>query len=153
MCAAPSHSVIETLQGLYALVRESEREIAASLGLNLTDYRAFSVLAQFGPMTAGKLAEELGSTAATTTAITNRLELHGHAIRERNLVNRRQVLVSAVPASSQKILDLIFPLATAIDGYLQELAPDQRVGIASFLGVAQELMRDHLQTLSQKEAL
>ncbi|MFJ6419212.1 MarR family winged helix-turn-helix transcriptional regulator [Paeniglutamicibacter sp. NPDC091659] len=152
MNTSSSRPVFETLQSLYAIVRESEREIALNLGLNLTDYRALSVLAQFGPMTAGKLAEDLGSTAATTTAITNRLELRGYVVRRRNTADRRQVLVSSTPASSQKILDLMCPLATAIDGHLQALPLDQRAAVASFLDVAQHLMRDHLQTFPQKEA-
>lgn len=144
-------SVIETLQDLYALVRESEREMASNFGLNLTDYRALTVLARFGPMTAGKLAEALGSTAATTTAITNRLEFHGYAIRHRDTDDRRQVLVSAAPSSCQKILDLMSPLATALDGHLQVLPADQHAAVAGFLDVAQHLMHDHLQVLSQKE--
>lgn len=144
-------SVVDTLQGLYALVRENEREIALTLGLNLTDYRALSVLAQFGPMTAGKLAEDLGSTAATTTAITNRLESRGYAVRLRTATDRRQVQLSATPAPAQKILELLCPLATAINGHLEALPADQRTTITSFLDVAQNLMREHLQPSSQKD--
>lgn len=150
--SSSNRSVVETLQSLYTLVRESEREIAIRFGLNLTDYRALTVLSRFGPMTAGKFAENLGATAATTTAITNRLELRGHAVRHRDVADRRQVLVSAAPTSSQKIMDLMCPLTTALDTHLEALPPDQRTAVGAFLGVAQHLMRDHLETLSQKDA-
>lgn len=151
MNSSSYRSVVETLQGLFALVRENEREIAVHLGLNFTDYRALSLLAQSGPMTAGKLAEDLGSTAATTTAITNRLESRGYLVRIRNTTDRRQVQLSASPAPAHQILELMRPLATAIDDHLQALPSDQRETIANFLDVAQKLMREHLQPLSQKD--
>ena len=62
------------LQGLFSLANETEREVARKLGLNLTDYRALSTLAQSGPVTVGKLAEDLGATPATATAIVSRME-------------------------------------------------------------------------------
>lgn len=144
-------SVIDTLQHLYALVRESEREMAAKFGLNLTDYRALAMLARYGPMTSGKFAQDLGATAATTTAITNRLEQQQYVLRQRDEDDRRQVVISAAPASSKKILDLLSPLASDLDSYLQELPAEQRAVVAGFLDVAQHLMHAHLQEFSKKE--
>ena len=145
-------SVAGTLRALIALVRESEREMALRLGLNLTDYRALCALAELGPLTSGRLAEELGYTAATTTAITKRLELHGYVIRERSEADRRLVTLSASPEASQRISDLTFPLVSVISDQLQTLPPDQITAVVAFLDVTQGLMRTHLQALSSKDA-
>ena len=72
MTPSQPHPAALALQGLFTLANETEREVARRLGLNLTDYRALSALAQSGPVTVGRLAEDLGATPATTTAIVSR---------------------------------------------------------------------------------
>ncbi|XTR51659.1 hypothetical protein ACOM2C_16595 [Pseudarthrobacter sp. So.54] len=69
MTASQHHPATLALQSLFTLANETEWEIARGMGLNLTDFRALSVLGLSGPVTVGKLAEELGATPATTTAI------------------------------------------------------------------------------------
>lgn len=152
MSESSCESVAGTLRTLVALVRESEREMALRLGLNLTDYRALCALAEFGPLTSGRLAEELGYTAATTTAITNRLESHGYVVRERSETDRRLVTLSASPEASQRMLDLTFPLVAVLSEQLQALPPEQVSTVVGFLDVTQELMSKHLQSLSSKDA-
>ena len=152
MTASSYHPAVLALQALFTLANETEREVARILGLNLTDYRALSVLAQSGPATAGKLAEELGSTAATTTAITGRLESRGYVARHRNTDDRRRVQVSATPAASGGIMNLMQPLMSAAHEHIESLPADQQAAVADFLEIAQNLMRDHLHTLSEKDA-
>ena len=152
MSESSCESVAGTLRALVALVRESEREMALRLGLNLTDYRALCALAESGPLTSGRLATELGCTAATTTAITNRLELHGYVTRERSKTDRRLVTLSASPDASQRILNLTFPLVSVLSEQLQALPADQISTVVAFLDVTQDLMRTHLQMLSSKDA-
>ena len=152
MTAAPYHPAVPALQGLFSLANETEREVARKLGLNLTDYRALSTLAQSGPVTVGKLAEDLGATPATATAIVSRMEARGYMARHRNTEDRRQVQVSVTQAASREIMNLMRPLMTATNEHLQSLpAADQSV-VADFLDVARHLMRDHLHNLSEKDA-
>ena len=132
MTASSYHPAALALQGLFTLANETEREIARSLGLNLTDYRALSALAQSGPVTVGKLAEDLGATPATTTAIVSRMEARGYMERHRNTEDRRQVQVSVTPAASHEIMNLMRPLMTATNEHLQALPaapPDRRRGL------------------------
>lgn len=136
---------------MFTLANETEREVAGRLGLNLTDYRALSVLAQLGPVPVGTLAAELGSTAATTTAIVNRLEAHTYVERLRTSGDRRQVHVKATPAASRKIADLMRPLMDATSEHLKTLPAAHQAVVADFLGVALHLMQDHLHTLTEKE--
>lgn len=146
------HPAAVALEALFALANETEREIARGMGINLTDFRALSALERSGPVTVGKLAEDLGATPATTTAIVNRLESRGYVARHRGADDRRQVQVSTTPESSQGIMDLMRPLMTATDRHLQALPAAQQGAVADFLDVARQLMRDHLATLSERDS-
>lgn len=152
MSASQQHPAALALQGLLTLANETEREMARSLGLNLTDYRALSALAQSGPVTVGKLAGELGATPATTTAIVSRLESHGFVARLRSAGDRRQVQVSVTPAASRAIMDQMRPLLTATSEHIRALPDAHQRVVSDFLDVALHLMQDHLHTLSEKDA-
>ena len=152
MSASQHHPATSALQSLVTLANETEREIARVMGLNLTDYRALSALAQSGPVTVGKLAEDLGATPATTTAIVSRMESRGYVERHRSTEDRRHVQVSVTPAATREITNLMRPLLTITNEHIKALPADQRAVVADFLGVAQHLMRDHLHTLSEKDA-
>jgi DNA-binding MarR family transcriptional regulator len=150
--ASSLHPAAFILQGMFALANETEREVAGKLGLNLTDYRALSVLAQVGPVTVGKLAEELGTTAATTTAIVSRLEAHAYAARLRSAEDRRHVRVKVTPGASRAIMDLMRPLVTATSAYITSLPAADQAAVEAFLHAATGHMQAHLHALSQKDA-
>ena len=152
MTASQQHPATLALQSLFTLANETEREIARVMGLNLTDYRALSALAQSGPVTVGKLAEDLGATPATATAIVSRMEARGYMARHRNTEDRRQVQVSVTPAASRGILSLMRPLMTATNEHITALPADHQAVVVDFLDVARHLMQDHLHTLSEKDA-
>ena len=152
MTAAQQHPATLALQSLFTLANETEREIARVMGLNLTDYRALSALAQSGSVTVGKLAEDLGATPATTTAIVSRMEARGYVERHRNTEDRRQVQVSVTPAADRGIMNLMRPLMTAANEHIKALPAAHQAVVADFLDVAQHLMRDHMHTLSEKDA-
>ncbi|WP_051420713.1 MarR family winged helix-turn-helix transcriptional regulator [Paenarthrobacter nicotinovorans] len=145
------HPAAGTLQGLFGLANETERKVARALELNLTDYRALTVLADSGPVTVGSLASELGSTAATTTALVSRLESHGYVERLRSTEDRRQVHVNVTEAASRRIKDLMRPLLSAANAQLDALPTDQQVVVVEFLDAVRNLMEDHLQSLSMAD--
>lgn len=152
MTRTPYHPGVLALQGLIALSNEIERELTRRLGLNLTDYRALSALSSSGPVTVGTLADHLGATPATTTAIVNRLESGGHVRRQRVDGDRRQVRVSVTPHAFQRIMDLMSPLMDATNAYIWSLPPEHRRVVEDFLDSAQQQMRTHLHALSDEEA-
>jgi len=152
MTASQHHPATLALQSLFTLANETEREIARVMGLNLTDYRALSALAQSGPVTVGKLAEDLGATPATTTAIVSRMESRGYVERHRSTEDRRHVQVRVTPAATREIMNLMRPLMAVTNQHITALPADHRAVVADFLDVAQHLMRDHLHTLSEKDA-
>ncbi|WP_457948711.1 MarR family winged helix-turn-helix transcriptional regulator [Pseudarthrobacter sp. alpha12b] len=151
MSLLPHHPATSALQGLFNLANEIEREVARRLDLNLTDYRALSALAQSGPVTAGALGETLGATAATTTAIVNRLEARGYAERLRSEEDRRHVHVNATSVAIKEIMDLMRPLMDATSEHIKTLPAAQQDAVGNFLDVALTLMQEHLHTLSGKD--
>ena len=152
MAVGPFHQAAFALQELITLANEIERELARLLGLNLTDYRALSALAAAGPVTIGTLAERLGTTPATTTAIVNRLETGGHVQRERNAEDRRQVGVRATTSGLGRIMGLMAPLMIATNDYIQSLPADEQRVVADFLAAALGQMRDQLAAMSALES-
>ncbi|MDQ1052833.1 DNA-binding MarR family transcriptional regulator [Arthrobacter sp. SORGH_AS 212] len=147
----PYHPAAVALQALFDLATQTEREVARRLELNLTDYRALSALSHSGPVTVGKLAETLGATAATTTAIVSRLEAHGYAERLRSDEDRRHVHVSATPAATKDVMDLMRPLMASTNQHIEALPRMRQDAVSDFLSVAMHLMQDHLHYLSEKE--
>ncbi|WP_426766090.1 MarR family winged helix-turn-helix transcriptional regulator [Pseudarthrobacter sp. 1G09] len=147
----PYHPAALALQALFDLATQTEREVARRLELNLTDYRALSALSHSGPVTVGKLAETLGATAATTTAIVSRLEAHGYAERLRSDEDRRHVHVSATPTATKDVMDLMRPLMASTNQHIEALPRIRQDAVSDFLSVAMHLMQDHLHSLSEKE--
>jgi len=70
--------------------------MAEKLGLNATDSRAFSILADTGPIPAGRLAELTGLSTGAVTTIIDRLEKAGYVRRESDPADRRRVIVAPV---------------------------------------------------------
>ncbi|MCB5283451.1 MarR family transcriptional regulator [Arthrobacter sp. AL08] len=152
MTASKQHPATLALQSLFTLANETEREIARGMGLNLTDFRALSALEISGQVTVGQLAEQLGTTPATTTAIVSRLESRGYVARHRSTEDRRRVHVRPTPASFTAITGLMQPLMIASNEHLRLLPAANQTVIADFLHVAQGMMRHHLHALSEKDA-
>jgi DNA-binding MarR family transcriptional regulator len=69
--------------------------VADQLGMNPTDLECGDLLAYYGPMTAGRLAELVGLTTGAITGVIDRLERAGLVRRERDPNDRRRVIVHA----------------------------------------------------------
>ncbi|MEV6491177.1 MarR family transcriptional regulator [Actinoplanes sp. NPDC051633] len=97
--------------------------IAARLGIAPTDLKSVFLLAQ-GPRSARVLADELRLTPSAVTAVIDRLERAGFAVRERSSADRRQVTVRAVPERVAEATALYRPLyeqmAELVGGYTDD---------------------------------
>jgi DNA-binding MarR family transcriptional regulator len=85
-------------------------EVGRILGLNPADLRSLDWLSE-GPMTASRLAEATGLSAAATTAMIDRLERKGFVVRRRDAGDRRQVLVEMTETGADRVGALYGPLA------------------------------------------
>jgi DNA-binding MarR family transcriptional regulator len=79
---------------LQAAIDAADQAVADHLGVNRTDLRSLELLLRHGPMTAGRLATELGLTPGSVTTLIDRLERAGYAQRQRDRRNRSRVFVT-----------------------------------------------------------
>ncbi len=143
------------LQALIAQSNDLERELARLLGLNATDYRALSALHQLGrqaTVTVGQLATALGATPATTSAIVDRLERAGYAVRHRSESDRRQVTLEPTRLGWARIFEIMGPLMSDSDAYIKSLPHDEAKVVADFLTATVQQLTRHLETLSGRPA-
>jgi DNA-binding MarR family transcriptional regulator len=88
-----------------------QQAIADRLGLNTTDLMCLSLLSDAEPLTAGQLAEATGLTTGSVTVMIDRLEKAGYVQRDKDLTDRRRVIVRPV---SEHIERDIAPLYASI---------------------------------------
>lgn len=77
---------------------------AARLGIPLGDVKALDLVMAFDALATGHLAQLLGISAGGATALINRLEQAGLVIRDRNPLDRRVIVIRAVPEKCDVLL-------------------------------------------------
>lgn len=142
------HPAAFAVQELINLANEVEHQMVRLLGVNLTDYRALTALGKGGPVTVGTLAELLGATPATTTAILNRLESRGFVQRERTGDDRRRVEVSVTPAAITGILAINGPAMAQVNDQLLALSAAERDAVEGFLTATNAVLAGHVRKLA-----
>ena len=73
------------------------QSVADRLKINITDLQCLALVMSAGPMTAGQIAEMTGLTTGAITGVVDRLEKAGLVQREDDPVDRRRVVVRALP--------------------------------------------------------
>jgi DNA-binding MarR family transcriptional regulator len=86
--------------------------VAAQLGLSASEWRCLGLLGQYGPSTAGRLAELSGFTTGAITGIVDRLERAGYARREPNPSDRRGVIVH--PLRNAELVARVTPIFASL---------------------------------------
>jgi DNA-binding MarR family transcriptional regulator len=134
--------------------------VAERMGLNATDFKCLDVLAQQGPLTAGRLAEVLGLTGGAITGVIDRLETAGFVQRERDPDDRRRVVVK--PCANQASAQTLGPIFASLQQAMgEELAnrygPEALDAIEDFLRrtihvLRQETLKLHRQTEEHSES-
>jgi DNA-binding MarR family transcriptional regulator len=104
-----------TTESMFLLQAITERS-----GMNLTDLQCISILTSTGPITAGRLAEEMGLTTGSVTGVIDRMEQAGYVRRERDPKDGRRVIVRPV---SEKLERAAGSLGSQ-DRVLEELMSD-----------------------------
>jgi DNA-binding MarR family transcriptional regulator len=140
----------ETVEGYQAAVDDFDREIARLLGVNETDVRCLEILIQETSDTATPrlLADRLGLTTGSVTAMLDRLEKIGYITREPHPTDRRKLLVRATDTAAGRARELIMPL---VEESQRRLLPDyteeQLRLVTEFLGRMTDLQQSHVQRL------
>jgi DNA-binding MarR family transcriptional regulator len=92
--------------------------IAERVGLSATEHKALDILSRSRAMTAGQLAEVTGLTTGAITGLTDRLEKVGFVRRERDVSERRKVMIYPV---MEKIEQEIAPLFISMSQQTEQL--------------------------------
>ncbi|KAA8880655.1 MarR family transcriptional regulator [Nocardia colli] len=140
-------AVVERYQ---AAVDDFDREMARLLRVNETDLRCLEILVQDEPETAtpGLLADRLGLTTGSVTAMLDRLERIGYVTRSPHPTDRRKVIIRATDTTVTSVFEFIIPLVVEAEHeLLSRYSAEQLDLVADFLTRATELQRNHMQRL------
>jgi DNA-binding MarR family transcriptional regulator len=118
---------------------------ADRIGLNATDLNCLNILSFSGELTAGELARETGLTTASITGVADRLEQAGFVRRERDVRDRRRVVIRLV---LDKALREVAPVFQPMIRDWQKLAAaytdDELRLIVEYYGRMEQVIREHL---------
>ena len=100
------------LQAYQRSTQAFDDEVGRVLDLNPVDLRCLDWLTE-GPLSASRLADATGLSAAATTAMIDRLEKKGFVRRRKHETDRRQVLVEMTDDGQAQTWALYGPLVEA----------------------------------------
>jgi DNA-binding MarR family transcriptional regulator len=134
-----------------AAVDDFDRETARVLGVNETDLRCLEVLIQEeNEATPRLLADRLGLTTGSVTAMLDRLEKLNYIARAAHPGDRRKVIVTATAEAVRRAHDLIDPLVSeGNDLLLRHYNLAQLELVAEFLNRTTDLQQRHIDRLRQ----
>jgi DNA-binding MarR family transcriptional regulator len=126
---------------------------ADRLGLHSTDWGCVLMLNEASPepLTAGQLAELTGLTTGAVTGVVDRLEAAGYVKRERDLGDRRRVIVRLVPEAMVRIQPLFDGLLADMQALHRDYADDELAVVVDMLTRSSEILRTHARRLRRDE--
>ncbi|GAA5020465.1 MarR family winged helix-turn-helix transcriptional regulator [Streptomyces siamensis] len=113
------------------------QEFAQAQGLHLTDVQALIAIldadADEGPITPGRLREQLNLTSGAVTACIDRLEKAGHIRRVRAVDDRRVVHLHYAEAAKEIAREYFQPLARSTGAARDRFTPEELAVVVRFL--------------------
>ena len=129
------------IMGYFGAASDFDERVAKKLKLSRTDMRCLDLIGRFGPLTAGRLAEESGLTTGAVTFILDRLEEAGMVTRRRDTGDRRRVWVEIVPEAQERLQDLQQPVAEEMREVAQRFEADELAAVRDFMRQAKEVFQ------------
>ncbi len=143
--------LVRELRQCYGLGASFFRAKAARIEMTDTDIQVIDILENTGDATAGQLADLMGLTTGTFTAILNRLVKAGLVRRERDPNDGRRVIVKL--ATSSKGKQQIEPLFTSLGKAWEEMAAqyddEHKAFLLEFLQRSNALAREEIVRLRE----
>lgn len=144
-------NLVNELRQCYGLGASFFRAAAARIEMTDTDIQVISILESSGEASAGQLANLMGLTTGTFTAILNRLEKAGLVRRERDPNDGRRVIVRLTSGSDGK--QEFSPLFGSLGKAWEEMAADyddqQKEFLLEFLQRSNALAREEITRLRE----
>jgi DNA-binding MarR family transcriptional regulator len=116
---------------------------AERLGLHPTAWECLSLLFEHGAITAGRLAELTGLTTGAVTGLVDRLEAAGYVRRQRDVHDRRRVIVEPVPEAMRHCLPLFQPMLADMRRLHDRYSEGELATVVKCLDEAAEILRRH----------
>lgn len=107
--------------------------VAARVGLGASDAQVLSLLTVNGPMTPGRIASLTGLSTGSVTALLDRLERGSYVRRERDLRDRRKVVVVPAEEGQRRLEQHYTGYGEHMRDVLAQLSPGQLQTVAEFL--------------------
>ena len=121
---------------------------AERIGINSTDMNCLNIVALTGAMTAGELAKATGLTTASITGVLDRLEESGFVRRERDVADRRRVIIQLNASRGLRDVAPVFaPMLAAWRAATARYTDDELRLILSFQLELEQILRDQLTRL------
>src|SRR5262245_34810619 len=138
--------LVNELRQCYGLGASFFRAAAARIEMTDTDMQVIDLLESTGEATAGQLANLMGLTTGTFTAILNRLEKAGLVRRERDPNDGRRVIVKLATGSDggQEIVPLFASLGKAWEEMAAHYNDEQKAFLLEFLQRGNALAREEI---------
>jgi DNA-binding Lrp family transcriptional regulator len=133
-----------------SLMHLMSQAAADRIGINATDLNCLNILSFSGRLTAGELAKATGLTTASITGVVDRLEQAGFVRRERDVQDRRRVVIHLdVPKALGTVGPVFGPMMGSWQRMTDQYTDDELRIIVGFYGQMEEIIRDHLAKLRE----
>lgn len=141
-----STKLVSELRQCYGLGTSFFRAAAARIEMTDTDMQVIDILESSGEATAGQLANLMGLTTGTFTAILNRLEKAGLVRRERDPNDGRRVIVRLATGADgkQELSPLFSSLGKAWEEMVAQYDDEQKAFLLEFLQRSNALAREEI---------
>lgn len=121
--------------------------IGQRLGLSAGDHKALGQIQRHGPVAAGTLAELLGLTPGAVTALLDRLERKGLAMRSPDPSDRRRSLIEARDAPD--LSSVFVELQRESAHFAERFSEDEWTVIVDYLAGMTEILQGQTRRLSR----
>lgn len=148
----------ELVRLVQLLIAEGQRighVFAHQQGVHGTDVEALIRILVAGgdqPMTAGRLAAELGLSTGAVTTLIDRLEREGHVRRERDTTDRRRVIIHYDQAGLELAARFFQPLGLHHSAATSDFTPEELLVVERYLTATIESFRSYREQLAAESA-
>lgn len=145
---ATPEQALQAMDRMIALAQFGQQDIAARLGLNVTDLTCLGFVIEAAlsgtTLAAGDLAERAQLTTGAVTGVLNRLERAGYARREPDPDDRRRVRVAMAEDAQERVMRVYGPFYGRLGALFADYSPDEVAVLADWFTRAREAMADSL---------
>lgn len=146
---ATAEQALYAMDRMIALAQLGQQDLAARLGLNVTDLTCLGFLIEAAAtgesLAAGDLADRAHLTTGAVTGVLNRLEKAGYAHRQPDPTDRRRVRVVMNEAAQARVVAVYGPFYERVNALFADYTPDEIAVLADWFSRARALMQDSLE--------